>query len=70
MIFTVEKTNPDSDAAGYLINPHGRYSHSEHYLRSALAGAGFGDVLIESAALRNEGGKPVAGLLVTARKGR
>ncbi len=70
MIFTVEKTNPGSDAAGYLINPHGRYSHSEHYLRSALAGAGFGDVLIESAALRNEGGKPVAGLLVTARKGR
>ncbi len=66
-LFTVEEA--DDDGAGYRINPHGRYSHTRAYVAAVLAGAGFEAPAIEAAVLRTEGGIPVAGLVVSARRG-
>ena len=69
-IFTVEKA-ADADApGGHRINPHGRYSHTRGYVERTLKAAGFSDVAIELDVLRMEGGRPVDGLVVTARKDR
>jgi predicted TPR repeat methyltransferase len=69
-IFTVEKA-PDADApAGHRLNPHGRYSHTRGYVERTLKAAGFRDVAVELDVLRMEGGRPVDGLVVTARKDR
>lgn len=62
LIFTVER---GAAGAGYRINPHGRYSHSEEYVRQAALDAGFEAAHISAETLRMEGGAPVAGLLVT-----
>jgi predicted TPR repeat methyltransferase len=63
LVFTVERgTEP------HHLNPHGRYSHSDVYVREALAGAGLTTVMIAAGFLRMEAGKPVAGLLVVARR--
>jgi len=69
LIFTVEETD-DTAEAGHRINPHGRYSHNRAYLKRALPAAGLSLLTLEPAVLRNEGGDPVAGLVVTARKAR
>jgi predicted TPR repeat methyltransferase len=69
IVFTVEETFGDAGADGYRINPHGRYSHSRGYVHGALRGAGFTVLSIEPAVLRTESGAPVAGLVVTGRKG-
>ena len=66
LAFTVEALD-DESAADYRINPHGRYSHRGDYVRRTLANAGFSDIDIAPAELRREGGKPVAGLVVTCR---
>lgn len=66
LAFTVEALDDDS-AADYRINPHGRYSHCADYVRRTLANMSFSDIDIESAELRREGGKPVAGLVVSCR---
>jgi predicted TPR repeat methyltransferase len=68
LIFTVEQADDEAAAAGYRINPHGRYSHSRAYIGRAMQGAGFAVLAMESAALRKEGGSPVPGLVVTGRK--
>jgi predicted TPR repeat methyltransferase len=66
LVFTVEQVE---DAlvgdVGYRLNPHGRYSHSEAYVRGALAAAGFEVLGIRQAVLRMESGCPVAGLVLT-----
>jgi predicted TPR repeat methyltransferase len=64
LVFTVEK----SGGAPYHLHPHGRYSHSDTYVREALAGAGLITVLVASVFLRMEAQKPVAGWLVMARR--
>lgn len=69
LIFTVEQTD-DAAEAGHRINPHGRYSHSRAYLNRAVLAAGLSLLALEPAVLRNEGGNPVAGLVVTACKAR
>ncbi|MEO5989138.1 MAG: tetratricopeptide repeat protein [Candidatus Eisenbacteria bacterium] len=58
--------NPHGD--GHVLQPNGRYAHSEPYVRHALAVAGFEDAVIAHGALRTEGGAAVAGLLVSARR--
>ncbi len=65
LFFTVEEWT-DPDRAGYRINPHGRYSHSRTHVAGALKAAGFALVEMQGAVLRQERGKPVAGLVVTA----
>jgi predicted TPR repeat methyltransferase len=49
----------------FRLEPSGRYSHGQEYVEGLLAPYGL-DVLITRAALRNEGGQPVAGLVVRA----
>jgi predicted TPR repeat methyltransferase len=66
LVFTLEKS--DKANSGYQINPHGRYSHTERYLRTELEIAGFEIIKISTKILRFEGGLPVNGLVVTARK--
>lgn len=67
LLFTVERGSDDL-AGGFCLNPHGRYSHAEPYLRAALAAAGFAPPLIERAILRHENKLPVEGLVVTAHR--
>jgi predicted TPR repeat methyltransferase len=69
LIFTVEGCDEKAADRGYRINPHGRYSHSRAYLDRALPAARLAVLAIEPAVLRMEGGSPVAGLVVTGRKG-
>jgi predicted TPR repeat methyltransferase len=69
LIFTVEGVGEDQPETGYRINPHGRYSHSRAYVERALTAAGFATPAVVEAALRMEAGDPVAGLVITARKG-
>ncbi|HET9316466.1 MAG TPA: hypothetical protein VFQ51_12805, partial [Vicinamibacteria bacterium] len=65
LIFTVEQCGEDV-GAGYRLEPHGRYAHTEAYVRAALAVAGLEARSIAADALRNEVGRPVAGLVVVA----
>ncbi|MDP5240083.1 tetratricopeptide repeat protein [Uliginosibacterium sp. 31-16] len=65
-VFTVEQLPPGTDQTGFRINPHGRYAHGRDYLESSLLAAGFSVRSIEAADLRNEGGEPVTGWVVTA----
>jgi predicted TPR repeat methyltransferase len=68
LIFTVEKAVDETGGCGHRIEPHGRYSHAWAYLSQALADARFAVLRMETAVLRMEGGKPVEGVVVTARK--
>jgi predicted TPR repeat methyltransferase len=68
LVFTVEKAEQAQADAGYRINPHGRYSHTAGYIGRALGAAGLEIHCRDAAILRYEGGLPVEGLVVTARK--
>ena len=66
--FTVESYNPNSTTdIGYCIQPHGRYSHAETYLRNTLIDTGFEIISIERVTTRHEGGTPVSGFAVACR---
>lgn len=71
LIFTVEHEDPAGDSASgdrpYRLETHGRYSHSEGYVGTALGAAGFGGTSIERDVLRRERGSDVRGLVVLAR---
>jgi predicted TPR repeat methyltransferase len=68
LVFTLEHEACEAEApAGYRIHPHGRYSHTESYVRRALAEAGFELLEVEKANLRREGAAYVNGLVVAAR---
>jgi predicted TPR repeat methyltransferase len=64
-VFTVEAHTLDQS---YRLQPHGRYSHSKAYVENELTLAGFGSIVLKQVDLRYEGGEPVSGWLVTARK--
>ena len=66
VIFTVEATaSTDED---YALGQHGRYAHSETYVRSSLAAAGLALRRLGFDRLRYESARPVLGLVVTAEK--
>jgi predicted TPR repeat methyltransferase len=65
LIFTLERATGDL-VTGFQLNPHGRYSHDEGYLRRTLDALGFALVALERATLRNENKVPVEGFVVTA----
>jgi len=67
LAFTVEAEPPDSTEK-HRLNPHGRYSHSESYVRETLAGAGFELLQLEDGVLRKESGADVHGHITIARK--
>jgi predicted TPR repeat methyltransferase len=69
LIFTVEQAEGAVETdQGYRLNPHGRYSHAEAYLRQTLENAGLTVRTVRGETLRLEGGWPVAGWLVLAEK--
>lgn len=63
LAFTVERLDSEEP---YRILPHGRYGHTESYVRAALAEAGFSDISLDQVVLRRERGEDVVGLLVVA----
>ncbi len=65
VVFTLEKSGPEA-GPGFRLAPHGRYSHTEDYLRRCLAEAGLPLLALDDDVLLKEGGKPVAGLVVLA----
>ena len=79
LVFTVEAHGDESSRADahnngdegavpdYILRGHGRYSQSRRYVVSSLQIAGLVDVQAQPVVLRNEGGKPVSGWLVSAR---
>jgi len=66
-VFTLEHAAADT-GTGFQIRPHGRYSHSESYVRGALAAAGLILEQVSASTLRKENGAPVDGLVVRARR--
>lgn len=69
LIATLERL-PDDAGPGYRLNGHGRYSHSEGYLRSLCSECGFRLRSLQKEVLRQEMGQPVIGLLVCAQLDR
>jgi predicted TPR repeat methyltransferase len=67
VVFSVERTPSALAAQGFRLNPHGRYSHSEAYLKGTLEGAGLAIAVFREVVLRKEAGKPVNGYVVAAR---
>ncbi len=67
-IFTVEYAEEGQDkmSAGYRINPNGRYSHQESYVRRTIAEIGMKLKSMTHGTLRQEMGSAVAGLVVAA----
>ena len=68
VVFTLERASEDETPQGYRINPHGRYSHTEAYVRRVLAAARLEPQQITHVHLRLELKKPVDGLLVVAAR--
>lgn len=67
-VFTVEAL-PDDDLRDFALAPHGRYAHHLPYLRRLLPESGFELLAADAATLRQEGGRPVPGWVVAARRG-
>jgi predicted TPR repeat methyltransferase len=66
LVFTVEHTD-EAQAAGFRLATHGRYAHTESYVRAQLEQAGFGTPTVERQVLRTEGSAAVTGLVVSVR---
>lgn len=67
--FTVEAAPPDS-RDGFILEAHGRFTHTRDYLESRLLNAGFETPHIEQAVLRKELDLEVAGFAVVAHAAR
>jgi predicted TPR repeat methyltransferase len=66
LIFTLEQSL-DSAEKGYKINPHGRYSHDELYVRNTLESLGFTIIRLDHDTMRKELGAEVSGFVVVAQ---
>jgi predicted TPR repeat methyltransferase len=66
LAFTLEHLSAAQDNQEFCLEPHGRYSHSESYIRQVLAASGLAVRSIEPAKLRQEGDRDVMGLVVLA----
>jgi predicted TPR repeat methyltransferase len=66
IVFTVEALD---DGETLTLQATGRYAHSREHILDCLRAAGFGEAHIEPAVSRREGGRDVAGWLVSARRG-
>jgi predicted TPR repeat methyltransferase len=67
LVFSVEAL-PEHDTADWRLHPTGRYAHRAAPLARLLTQTGFIEAAVDAATLRFEGGKPVAGWLVSARR--
>jgi predicted TPR repeat methyltransferase len=61
----IENRADNKPALGYHLNPHGRYSHTEAYLKKTLSDAGFSIIAMRTAILRYEHGHPVKGFVAS-----
>jgi predicted TPR repeat methyltransferase len=82
LIFTVEKADPAlltlrvrepryakrDEYEGFVLQPHGRYCHTEDYVRRTLTEAGLTVRELAPGILRKEMGLPVQGIVASARK--
>lgn len=66
LFFSVE--HGGEQTTGFRLQHHGRYAHRRDYVEAVLASAGFTEVRIAEDTLRTESAKPVAGLIVAAKK--
>ena len=66
LVFTVEAHDDAAGLPDFMLHGHGRYSQSRRYVESVLHGAGWVGIETQAVVLRQEGGKPVAGWLVSA----
>lgn len=69
LIASAERADEREGQPGFRLNPHGRYSHTEGYVRRTLSNAGFSIESVRDVVLRMEAGNPVPGLIVVARLG-
>ena len=69
LAFTLEDLGDHDDAdAVYALHVGGRYAHRSAYAANVLHAAGFTELTIGHGDLRREGGTPVKGLLLSARR--
>jgi predicted TPR repeat methyltransferase len=68
LAFTLEASDAAHPDAPYRLEPHGRYSHTESYVREELAAAGFTTAALSYETLRRERGQEVHGYAVLARR--
>jgi predicted TPR repeat methyltransferase len=68
LVFTLERASEGEAPEGFRINPHGRYSHTEVYVRRVLSSARLEPRQLTPVHLRLELKKPVEGLLVVASR--
>ena len=71
LVFTVEALDdaaPEANQPGHKLHLHGRYSHAGAHVLAVLGAAGFARAQAEPVFLRNEGGQPVQGWLVSAQR--
>jgi predicted TPR repeat methyltransferase len=68
LVFTLERSTAALAPAGYLLHPHGRYSHAAEYIGGVLGAAGFVDTDLREISSRKETEVPVPGWLVRARR--
>jgi predicted TPR repeat methyltransferase len=67
LVFTLEALDPN-EADNYRLEVHGRYAHSEDYVRKALAAANFHVDALTPDTFRKERDQDVPGFLVVARR--
>lgn len=67
LVFTVEAL-PEESRAMHQILPNGRYAHHADHIAAVLAQGGLRLLERDAVILRQEGGKPVHGWLVAARR--
>lgn len=68
VLFTLEASGSADNPNGFQLHPQGRYSHSEGYVDKTLEESGFSRILISHISFRQEVGKAVGGLVVSAHK--
>jgi predicted TPR repeat methyltransferase len=68
MIFTLEASPRDESETDFRLEPHGRYTHSEKYVRRELVDAGFEVTSLRNENVRREGERWVDGWLVVATR--
>ena len=64
-VFTLERSTQDS---GYVLNPHGRYAHTQAYIEFVLTRADLSLIELEQCVTRKELGTDVEGWLCVAKK--
>lgn len=67
LLFTVERHGKKTSTEDSILQHHGRYSHRSGYVEDELVSAGFRIHELVKVKLRNEGKKPVKGILAVAQ---